>query len=343
MHAIRLEEPGRLALIELPEVGESDLGPGDALVRVCHAGICGTDLHAFHGRQPFFSYPRILGHELGVEVLATGTDVHGLPPGTRCAVEAYLSAPGDRAHARGLTNCSASTRCLGVHVDGGLRQRMVLPAARLHPSTLPTRSLALVEPLCIGHHAVERAALHGDELTAVVGLGPIGLSVAQCARLAGVRVLAIDLSRERLDSARRLLPGLATLAPATPSRSLAETWDEASGERPEVVWDCTGHPASMEASIGLAGHGGKVVLVGIHQGSVTFPDPDFHRRELSLLATRNARAGNFRAIINLMESGLVDASAWITHECAWHEFPEALRAWLAPGAGLLKGVVRFSD
>jgi len=340
MKAIRLQAPGAFELIELPEVEASQLKAGEAVVRIRYVGVCGTDIHAYHGRQPFFSYPRILGHELGVEVEAVGPGVSHVNPGQRCSVEAYLSEPGDRAFARGKTNCSASTKCLGVHVDGGMRERLVLPANKLHPSTLPTRSLALVETLCIGHHAVERAGLIGDETAAVIGMGPIGLGVLQFARLAGTQAVAVDVSAERLDKAKALYPGLSTLQ-LQPGASLLDSWKAAGYELPEVVWDCTGNKQSMEASMGLPNFGGRMVLVGIFNGDLSFNHPDIHKRELSLLCSRNATAVNFRSVIHLMECGLVDPDAWITHECDFAEFPGLIDQWLSPGSGLLKGVIRF--
>ena len=342
MKAIQLTKPGLFEIIGLPEVEARDLGPHDALVKVRHVGLCGTDIHAYHGRQPFFEYPRILGHELGVEVLAVGGEVRDIQPGMHCCVEAYLSEPGDKAYARGLTNCSASTKCLGVHVDGGMREHFILPAGMLHPSSLPTRSLALVEPLCIGHHAVERAGLIGDEAAAVIGLGPIGLGVAQFAVLAGVPVTVVDISEARLKTAAALFPGIQTLQ-LDPEAGLLESWDQAAGERPEVVWDCTGNKASMEAAIDLPAHGGKIVMVGLFKGSLTFSDPDFHRRELDILASRNARSGNFRAVIRSLEEGHMEVDPWISHECGMHEFPGLVDSWIAPGSGLLKGVIHFND
>jgi len=340
MKAICLKEPGQFELIELPEVESSSLDPDEALVRICHVGVCGTDIHAYKGNQAFFTYPRILGHELGVVVEAVGSAVHNVRTGMRCAVEAYLSEPGDRAFARGLTNCSASTKCLGVHVDGGMRERFVLPANKLHPSDLPTRSLALVETLCIGHHAVARAQLLGDEVTAVVGMGPIGLGVLQFARLAGTQAVAIDISEERLKMARDFYPGLKTIL-VNPDADLSEVWSKTGLEAPEVVWDCTGNKASTEKSMGLPGHGGKMVLVGIYNGELSFFHPDLHKRELSLLCSRNATATDFRGVIHLIESGLVNADVWITHESEATDFPGIIDSWLAPGSGLLKGVIRF--
>ncbi|MEX0325327.1 MAG: alcohol dehydrogenase catalytic domain-containing protein [Puniceicoccaceae bacterium] len=234
MKAILLNEPGQFEQVELPEPDPASLGEDEALVQICHVGLCGTDIHAYHGNQPFFSYPRILGHELGVEVIATGGEHGPLQPGTRCCVEAYLCEPGDQAYRRGKTNCTATTKCLGVHVDGGMRERMVLPVDKLHPSKLSTRDLALVEPLCIGHHAVERAALLGDEIVAVIGLGPIGLGVVQFALLQGVQVVAMDISAERLATCAKFYPGIRTLQ-VDSQRTLLENWEQGGLELPEVV------------------------------------------------------------------------------------------------------------
>ena len=342
MKALCLKEPGCIELIELPNCDPTDVGPGEALVRICHVGLCGTDIHAYRGRQPFFDYPRILGHELGVEVVSIGSGVTHVHPGQHCCVEAYLCEPGDRAYSRGRTNCTATTQCLGVHVDGGMQEFFKLPAEKLVPSSLPTRSLALVEPLCIGHHAVERAALFGDETVAVIGLGPIGLGVVQFASLTGVNVVAMDISEERLATAARLNPGVKTLR-VKPDQPIQDVWDSTGLENPEVVWDCTGNKGSMEAAMKLPAHGGKIVFVGIYNGDITFSDPDFHRRELSILATRNATATNFKEVVRLMENGRVDPDKWITHECKAEDFPGLLEGWLVPGAGLLKGVIEFGD
>ncbi|MBT5815764.1 MAG: alcohol dehydrogenase catalytic domain-containing protein, partial [Opitutales bacterium] len=132
MDTIRLIEPGAFELIDTEE--PEPPSEGMALVKVLHVGLCGTDIHAFQGNQPFFSYPRILGHELGVAIVALGENCGNLKVGMRCSVEPYLSHSGDRAFARGKTNCSSSTQCMGVHVDGGMRERILIPADKLHPS-----------------------------------------------------------------------------------------------------------------------------------------------------------------------------------------------------------------
>ncbi|HWQ13785.1 MAG TPA: alcohol dehydrogenase catalytic domain-containing protein, partial [Roseiflexaceae bacterium] len=212
VQTIILERPGELRL------GSSEVpgapGPGEALVRVRRVGICGTDIHAFHGRQPFFSYPRILGHELGVEVAALGPGADGPPVGARCAVEPYLNCGVCVACRRGRTNCCVRLETLGVHTDGGMREYLVVPAAKLHPAErLSFEQLALVETLAIGAHAVQRAALEAGEWALVIGAGPIGLAAMQFARLAGARVIALDVSARRLELCRALgLAGARVLA-----------------------------------------------------------------------------------------------------------------------------------
>jgi 2-desacetyl-2-hydroxyethyl bacteriochlorophyllide A dehydrogenase len=339
MLAIQLTKPGLFETVEVPHPGKP--GEGEVLVRVRHVGLCGTDIHAFHGRQPFFAYPRILGHELGVEVEEIGPGVDSLRTGVRCAVEPYLSTPGDRAFARGKTNCAASTRCLGVHCDGGMVERLLLPARLLHPAEAGTESLALVETLCIGHHAVGRADPVGDETAVVVGAGPIGLAAAQFAVLRGLAVTMVDVSATRLERARRLVPGLSTFA-RTAGETSAEDLFASLGEPPEIVWDCTGNAGSMETSIELAAHGGKVVMVGIVRERISFDDPLFHGRELSLLASRNAVGRDFASVLSAIESGNVDTAEWITHRTPARDFPDVVENWLTPESGLLKGILQFN-
>ncbi len=341
MQTIILETPGRFVLADHPIPGAP--GPSEALVRVHRVAVCGTDIHAYHGRQPFFTYPRILGHELGVEVLAVGDGVSHLGIGERCAVEPYLASPGDIAFRRGKTNCSASTECLGVHRDGGMREQFILPADNLHPArSLDYEQLALVETLAIGRHATERANPLPDEHVAVIGLGPIGLAVTQFLVLRGLQVTVVDLSAERLAFAQRLYPSVATLE-RDPATSLASCWDAMGDARPETVFDVTGNRRSMEAALDLATNGGRVVFVGLVKDPITFDDPSFHRRELTLLSSRNALPSDFSAIIRGMEAGLIDVRPWFTHRCVAHELPEAFPQWLAHGSGLLKGVVDFSS
>jgi 2-desacetyl-2-hydroxyethyl bacteriochlorophyllide A dehydrogenase len=342
MKSILLVEPGTLRATETPEAPAP--GPGEALVQVHRVGVCGTDLHAFRGKQPFFSYPRILGHELGVEVLAVGEGVTTPAVGDHCAVEPYLNCGRCIACRRGKSNCCTQLKVMGVHVDGGLRERFLVPAAKLHPShSLSFDQLALVETLGIGAHAVDRAALAPGETVAVLGTGPIGLAVIQFALAAGARVLAVDLNARRLAFCRERL-GLA--ADATIDTSVtpdvaARLAELTGGDLPTAVFDATGNAASMAASFNYPAHGGRLIFVGLFTGDVAFNDPNFHRRELTLLGSRNSRPEDFRRILTLVESGRVDTTPWITHRAPLDAVPDQFAAWTDPSAGVLKAMIQI--
>jgi 2-desacetyl-2-hydroxyethyl bacteriochlorophyllide A dehydrogenase len=338
MQTIVLQEPGRFERLDTPAPAAP--GPGEALVRVHRIGICGTDLHAFRGRQPFFSYPRILGHELGVEIEQLGTGDTPLAVGDRCAVEPYLHCGQCVACRAGKTNCCVSLQCLGVHTDGGMRERIVVPAARLHRSQrLSLDQLALVETLGIGAHAVERAKVVRDENVLVVGAGPIGLATMQFALLAGARVIALDVRADRLEFCRaRLGVHEAVLAAGDPLPELARL---SGGDLPTVVFDATGSAASMRRALDYVAHGGRLVWVGLTLDDVPIPDPQFHRREVTLLASRNSTAADFRRIIGLIEAGRIDTTPWITHRVAFGRMIEAFPAWLEPESRVVKAMVEL--
>jgi len=337
MKTIVLDEPGRLSLTETSPPGQTDAD--EALVRVRRVGVCGTDLHAFKGEQPFFTFPRVLGHELGVEVVAIGQDAQGLRAGDRCAVEPYLNCGRCGACRRGRVNCCERLRVLGGHADGGMRELITVPADKLHKSdTLSLDELALVEPLSVGAHAVARAQVEAGEFALVVGAGPIGLSVIQFAQLAGAKVLALDINEERLSFARERFPVEAAIAAG---EEAAERVKEATGgDMPTLVFDATGSPRSMNTAFGRPAHGGRLVFVGFCQGDLTFNNPEAHRRELTLLCSRNATGADFGRVIALLEAGAVDIEAWITHRVSFGaDVVEQFPLWLDPRSRFVKAVI----
>jgi 2-desacetyl-2-hydroxyethyl bacteriochlorophyllide A dehydrogenase len=340
METLILTEPGRFTLTEtaLP----APPGPGEALVRVHRVGVCGTDLHAFKGEQPFFTYPRILGHELGVEVIALGDGAAttGLTVGDRCAVEPYLHCGACIACRQGKTNCCVRLQVLGVHTDGGMREIITVPAAKLRRSAaLSYEQLALVEMLGIGAHAVNRAAIVPGEFALVIGAGPIGLSTLAFAQQAGARAIALDLAPGRLDFARTAL-GVEHTVRASDG-ALDEILALTNGDLPTVVFDATGNAASMHKAFRYVASGGRLVFVGLFQGDITFNDPDFHRRELTILATRNATGADHDRIITALEAGTFDPAAWITHQAPPEATVEQFAGWLRPEAGVIKAMVTF--
>lgn len=323
MRVVVLEEPGRFEIVSCDAPVESQ---GDVLVRVHRVGVCGTDLHAYAGRQPFFDYPRILGHELAVEVLRAPRE-SALLPGNMCAVEPYLTCGECSACLADRSNCCEHMQVLGVHVDGGMAPIMNIPSKLLHQSSiLSLDQLALVETLGIGAHAVARADLHGDERVLVVGAGPIGLAVTQFAILTGTEVHVLEISGARREFA---------------SRFGADARDNIGDSKYDVVFDATGNQNAMQKSFAFLEQGAKLIFAGFIQGEITFDDTEFHRREVTLMSSRNS-TNQFPRIIELIESGRVDTSPWITHRMTLAEVAEDF-ASLPHSPGLIKAMVTVED
>lgn len=294
MKQIVLKQPGEFFTHDIAEPKPCvDM----ALVQVKSIGVCGTDLHAFAGRQPFFEYPRVLGHELGVEVL-NAPDGCGVVVGDLCAVEPYLVCGECHSCRLGRSNCCESLKVLGVHVDGGMQKFLsVDPKLLFKSSALTVDQLALVETLGIGANAVKRADIQAAQSVLIVGAGPIGLAVLQFALANGADVHMLDISASRLEFAESMGAKVTT---------------DVGSDRFEVVFDATGNKGAMEKSFELVHFAGKLVLVGLIQGDISFHDPTFHRREMTLLSSRNSY-GMFPEIISKIENGEINTAPWINH------------------------------
>jgi 2-desacetyl-2-hydroxyethyl bacteriochlorophyllide A dehydrogenase len=294
-----------------------------------------------HGCAPFFSYPRILGHELGVVVERVNDPQSPLKPGDRCVVEPYLNCGQCIACRQDKPNCCVNLKVMGVHVDGGMREQIVVPAAKLHRSEkLSLDELALVEPLGIGCHAVDRAKIVPGEWVLVIGAGPIGLSVIPFVMVAGGKVIAMDVSAKRLEFCRAGM-GVQNTIDAAESDPIAALKKLTGDDLPTCVIDATGNAQSMARCFDLAASGGRIIFVGLIQGDLTFNDPNFHRRELTLLASRNSRPADFDRIIAMVERGQIDTKPWITHRARFDKATEEFPKWLQPDSGVLKAMIEL--
>ena len=317
-------------------------GRDEALVRVKRVGICGTDLHAYGGNQNFFSYPRIMGHELAVEVLEIGaTDGDSdYAVGDTCCVIPYLNCGSCIACRRGKSNCCAQMQVLGVHIDGGMRERFALPADKLLKAEgVPVEQLALVEMLCIGAHAAKRARIAPGENALVIGAGPIGLATAQFAKVAGAEVMVMEVNPARLEFCADAL-GIDKLIDARDDAT-GQVKALLGGELPTLVFDCTGSAKSMQGAFDYVAHGGSLVLVGHFPGDLSFSDPHFHSHEMTLLASRNATPDDFAWVIEVLRAGEIDLSSWITHVATPDSIVPEFPTWLDPATGVIKAMLSF--
>ncbi len=341
MKTIILNKPQEFQLIS--QDFDDTLAENEALLKIHRIGICGTDYHAYRGRQPFFSYPRVLGHELGAEVigLGNGAGANGINIGDKVSVEPYLNCGVCQPCQNGKTNCCESLKVLGVHVDGGMVEYLKVPVNKLHKSAiLEYEQLALVETLGIGSHAVQRANVTENDIVLVIGAGPIGLSVIQFAKINGAKIAVMDFSKQRLEFANEAI-GIDESIIASEDFSADDLRKILKGNMPTVVFDATGNAQSMMKAFSYVAFGGKLVYVGLFQGDVTFFDPDFHRREITLLASRNALPADFKHIISKMESGEINTKAWLTHEAAFEDLPTIFETWLDPKSQVIKAIAGF--
>jgi len=335
MRAIVCEEPGKFSMKEeqKPELVEES-----AIVRVRRIGICGTDMHAYRGRQPFFTYPRILGHELSGVIEEIGPNDEGLSAGDRVCVIPYLHCGECRACQAGKTNCCENIRVMGVHTDGGMREWIRVPIRHLiQANDISLEGAAIVECLSIGAHAVRRGQLTAKDNVLVIGAGPIGLGVMIAAKQAGARTAAMDLAQHRLDFSKRWAG--VDAAVTSDGDVEAKLRDMFGGQLPDVVIDATGNKASMERSFQYAGHGGRIVYVGLVREDITFHDPLFHARELTLYASRNATREDFADVMRWMREGRVDIESFVTHRAPFEQTIDTFEQWLDPAQQVIKAMV----
>ena len=338
MKSVICTRPGTLETTDVPE---PRLSAGNVLVKMSRLGICGTDLHAFGGRQPFFTYPRVLGHELAAEIVDSGRDAEALVPGDQVAIIPYLECGSCVACRNGRTNCCVDLKVLGVHQDGGMCEHLVIPQSHvIKNNSIPLDHLALVECFAIGAHAVRRAAIRQGEHVLVAGAGPIGLGIMQFAQVQGGRVTALDISAQRLDFVRHHL-GIEQVVNPAEEDAKARLADLTDGDFPTAVFDATGNKTSMQNNFHLLAHGGRYVLVGLITDDICFPDPEFHKRETTLMSSRNAVRDDFLWVMQCMEENRLAVDPMITHRCTFANLLDEFPQWTKPESHVVKAVVEF--
>ncbi|REE23642.1 2-desacetyl-2-hydroxyethyl bacteriochlorophyllide A dehydrogenase [Paraburkholderia sp. BL27I4N3] len=310
---------------------------GEVLLRVRRVGVCGTDLHIFTGNQPFLSYPRVMGHELSGTVEEADAD-SGLVAGDPVYVMPYLSCGQCIACRNGKTNCCVNIQVLGVHRDGALTEYLSLPRQFVHKAEgITLDQAAMIEFLAIGAHAVRRADVQAGQRVLVVGAGPIGMAAMIFARLRGATVTALDTRLDRLNFCAGKIEVAATVQIG--DTDVDELTRLTDGEFFDVVFDATGNPAAMERGFEFIAHGGKYVLISVVRDKITFSDPEFHKREATLIGSRNATAEDFETVLRAMRAGQVPDAALNTHRMKLADVPAEFSKLLEPSAGVVKAII----
>jgi 2-desacetyl-2-hydroxyethyl bacteriochlorophyllide A dehydrogenase len=300
-------QPGTMSLqeVEMPQ-----RQAGFSLLRVLRIGICGTDIHAFAGNQPFFQYPRILGHELAVEIVESDT----YEKGELATIIPYFNCATCGACEAGKSNCCENIKVFGVHIDGGMREYIVVEDRYILPGNgLSAEELALVEPLAIAAHGLRRAALNPGEKVLVMGAGPIGLFTSLLAKIQGASV---------------------------------EVWEpnpKASAASYATVIDATGNLQAIESGFAQLAHGGKYVLIGLQKQAISFSHPEFHKREATLMSSRNATVEDFDYVMDIFRSGKMEAGMFISHRFGKNQVLDIFTKINAPGSQVIKSMITLAE
>lgn len=328
------EEPGKF-LYKEREIPQRK--PREVLLQIKRVGICGTDLHAYGGNQAFFSYPRILGHELAAEVLEADS-TGPFNAGDKVVIMPYLSCGKCIACRNGKTNCCQNIKVFGVHVDGGMQQQVVLPESVLiHTPNLTLEEMAIVEPLAIGAHALRRAAVEPGEFVLVVGCGPIGIGMVKLAQIAGAKVIALDVNENRLAYAKNDIGADFVLnVRDNPVDRIAEI---TQGDMATAVFDATGNKRALENGIDYMAHGGRYILVGLSKGELTYSHPKIHAKETSLMCSRNATFEDFEHVIANIKA--FPTATFVTHRVPFEKMAAHFDDWLKPENNVIKAMVDF--
>jgi len=335
MKVLVCNKPGGL---EFKEMAEPVISKGEAILKVKRIGICGTDLHAFEGTQPYFTYPRILGHELALEVV----EAEGFIKGEAVTLIPYFNCGECIACRNGRPNCCIKLNVFGVHVDGGMKEYISVPSSSLiHSKGLGFDELALIEPLAIGAHGVRRAGIKEEEFVLIIGAGPIGSGIMEFSGIAGAKVIALDINEQRLLFCEEKLNIPYTINGAD-ENVMERLKDITNGDMPTVVIDATGNLKAINSAFQYLAHGGRYVLVGLQKDEIHVNHPEFHKREATLMSSRNATRNDFEHVMYCIQKGFINPATYITHRVAFEEAKNYFKSWLNPDNGVMKAMIEMS-
>lgn len=314
---------------------------GNALLKIKRVGVCGTDLHAFEGTQPYFSYPRILGHEIAAEIVEIDQNSE-FEVGQRVTIIPYFNCGICIACRQGKPNCCSKIQVFGVHIDGGMAEYVSVPAYSLVQSQgLDFDELALIEPLAIGAHSIKRAEIKPEDVVLVIGAGPIGLGIIAFAKLAGAKVIVMDVNQERLNFCKKSLGVDFLINPQNDNvgKIISELTE---GDMASVVIDATGNLAAINNAFQYMAHGGKFVLVGLQKGDISVNHPEFHKREATLMSSRNATRADFEYVISCIKNGSIKPLDFITHRVHFEDVKANFESFSVPSNNVIKAMISFN-
>ena len=344
MRAVVTEHVAAMALRERDEPDAP--AAGEVIVAPEAVGICGSDFHIYHGdlsEEAGGALPRIQGHEVAARIVALGEGCRsGLAVGQRVALMPLAHCGECYACSIGRTNACPHFRLIGVHIDGGLQDRLALAERQIYPvATDDARLAALVEPISIAMRAVRRARVTADERIVVLGAGPIGQGILLCARERGAHVLLVDLQPARLALARALGAETLEWTDAGETVERARAW--AGFDGPPAVFDATGVPAAVSAMIELVAPAGRAAQVGLSGAEIPLRIGSLTEKELDLIGVTCCDAEDFAAAVSLVEAHPDEVGRLVSHEFTLADADDAMRFAIDHPTETMKVMIRVDD
>ena len=338
MKAIQISEPSVMKVIDM---AEPTMGDNEVLLKMRYVGFCGSDLNTFRGGNPMVKMPVVPGHEVGAEIVKVGSNVpDGLKPGMTVTVNPYTNCGKCASCRNGRVNACEHNETLGVQRWGAMREYIALPWEKVIPATrLTPRTCALIEPMSVGFHAVNRAQVTDIDVVMVIGCGMVGMGAVVRSALRGATVIAADIDDEKLALAKEMG---ATYAINTKTEDVhARLQELTAGFGPDVVIEAVGSPMTYQMAVNEVAFTGRVVCIGYAKSEVSFQTKYFVQKELDIRGSRNAQPSDFRAVIHYLERGTCPVDRLISNEVKPEEALDAMQEWSANPGKVFRILVDF--
>lgn len=338
MKAVHIEEAGKVTVTSLSKPVPAQ---GELLLKMSYVGFCGSDLSTYLGKNPMVDYPRVPGHEISALIDEVGEGVpEGFSLGEAVTVLPYTSCGECPSCLRGRSNACQFNQTLGVQRDGAMQEYLVVPWKKvLKAPGLGEKELALVEPLTVGFHAIERGRIEKADMVMVMGCGMIGAGAIISAVQKGATVIAVDIDDHKLKLASELGAQHSINSRSTDLHD--ELMKLTQGKGPDVVVEAAGNPATYRAAVEEVAFTGRVVCIGYAGIEVAFATKLFVQKEMDILGSRNATAEDFKKVIAYLEKGTFPVDRMLSRVIKVEEAGQALRTWADDPGRVMKIVVEF--
>lgn len=340
MKAIQITAPETIQIVDrsIPQAGR-----GDVLLKIKYVGFCGSDLSTFLGKNLMVEYPRIPGHEISAEIVSMGEEVPAnFKKGQAVTVVPYTNCGQCSSCRKGRFNACRYNQTLGVQRDGAMQQFLAVPWQKLiADEQLSAKELAMVEPLTVGFHAVDRGRVTDNDVVMVLGCGMIGSGAVIRAAMRGARVIAVDVDDQKLALAKQIG---ATHCINSSTQNMHEVIQTlTNGHGPDVIIEAAGNPITYQLALEEAAFAARVVCIGYAKNDISFATKLWVQKEIDIMGARNATPSDFEAVVHYLKQGTFPLNEMITQIIQPEEAQNAVAAWAANPGKVMKIIVQFES